>query len=159
MLSMIVPVPAWDWGRPTIHAPRPKILVSHTHPRQNVEDRSLTQTVPWAFSRDTSNWLVRTKPAACQIPIYLVSPICFYPRARIFGNGQEWSHRLLTAIDQSCVYTSDLFGNEDMASSEESRSGSPHATSPGNVPRRRLDLWKEIASYLNRSEKTVRRWE
>jgi TolB-like protein/Tfp pilus assembly protein PilF len=27
------------------------------------------------------------------------------------------------------------------------------------VPRRRLDLWKEIASYLNRSEKTVRRWE
>jgi len=46
-----------------------------------------------------------------------------------------------------------------MASSEESRSGSPHATSPGNVPRRRLDLWKEIASYLNRSEKTVRRWE
>ena len=33
------------------------------------------------------------------------------------------------------------------------------ATSPGEVPRRRLDLWKEIASYLNRSEKTVRRWE
>ena len=25
--------------------------------------------------------------------------------------------------------------------------------------RGRLDLWKEIASYLNRSEKTVRRWE
>jgi TolB-like protein len=65
----------------------------------------------------------------------------------------------LTAIDRSCVYTSVLFGNEDMASSEESRSSSPHATSPREVPRRRLDLWKGIASYLNRSEKTVRRWE
>ncbi len=65
----------------------------------------------------------------------------------------------LTAIDRSSVYTFDLFGNEDMASSEESRSSSPQTTSPGDVPRRRLDLWKEIASYLNRSEKTVRRWE
>src|SRR3954462_13576809 len=26
-------------------------------------------------------------------------------------------------------------------------------------PRSRLDSWKEIASYLGRSEKTVRRWE
>ena len=34
-----------------------------------------------------------------------------------------------------------------------------HAPSPGEVLRRRLELWKEIASYLNRSEKTVRRWE
>jgi TolB-like protein/Tfp pilus assembly protein PilF len=46
-----------------------------------------------------------------------------------------------------------------MAGNEVSRSSSSHATPPGEVPRRRLDLWKEIASYLNRSEKTVRRWE
>ena len=65
----------------------------------------------------------------------------------------------LTAIDRSCMYTSLLFGNDDMASNEVSRSSSPHAISPGEVPGRRLDLWKEIASYLNRSEKTVRRWE
>jgi hypothetical protein len=27
------------------------------------------------------------------------------------------------------------------------------------TPRDRLESWKEIASYLNRSERTVRRWE
>ncbi len=46
-----------------------------------------------------------------------------------------------------------------MANDEESRSSLFHPPSPGEVPRRRLELWKEIASYLNRSEKTVRRWE
>src|SRR5450755_1165109 len=44
----------------------------------------------------------------------------------------------------------------DMAGSKRPRSTPPPAIFPS---RRRLDLWKEIASYLNRSEKTVRRWE
>ncbi len=36
----------------------------------------------------------------------------------------------------------------------------PSATSsPSAEPFKRLDSWKEIASYLGRSEKTVRRWE
>jgi TolB-like protein/Flp pilus assembly protein TadD len=54
------------------------------------------------------------------------------------------------------MYTSFLFGNEDMAGSKQPRSNPPPAIFPG---RRRLDSWKEIASYLDRSEKTVRRWE
>ncbi len=64
--------------------------------------------------------------------------------------------RHLTATNRSCMYTSFLFGNEDMAGSKRPRSNPPPAIFPG---RRRLDSWKEIASYLNRSEKTVRRWE
>ena len=43
-----------------------------------------------------------------------------------------------------------------MAGSKRPRSTPPPKIFPGN---RRLDSWKEIASYLNRSEKTVRRWE
>ena len=43
-----------------------------------------------------------------------------------------------------------------MAGSKQPRSNAPPAIFPG---RRRLDSWKEIASYLDRSEKTVRRWE
>ena len=43
-----------------------------------------------------------------------------------------------------------------MAGSKQPRSNPPPAIFPG---RRRLDSWKEIASYLDRSEKTVRRWE
>src|SRR5437763_9729122 len=35
----------------------------------------------------------------------------------------------------------------------------PAALSPSEESRSRLDSWKEIASYLGRSEKTVRRWE
>src|ERR1700751_4844335 len=49
---------------------------------------------------------------------------------------------------------------------EQPRSNLSYATSPGerlgrrpDAPCRRLDSWKEIASYLTRSEKTVRRWE
>ena len=64
--------------------------------------------------------------------------------------------RELTATNRYCMYTSFLFGNEDMAGSKQPRSNPPPAIFPG---RRRLDSWKEIASYLNRSEKTVRRWE
>jgi Tol biopolymer transport system component len=43
-----------------------------------------------------------------------------------------------------------------MAGNKQPRSTPPPAIFPG---RRRLDSWKEIASYLVRSEKTVRRWE
>ena len=43
-----------------------------------------------------------------------------------------------------------------MAGSKQPRSNPPPEIFPG---RRRLDSWKEIASYLDRSEKTVRRWE
>ena len=43
-----------------------------------------------------------------------------------------------------------------MAGNKQPRSNPPPAIFPG---RRRLDSWKEIASYLDRSEKTVRRWE
>jgi Tol biopolymer transport system component len=43
-----------------------------------------------------------------------------------------------------------------MAGIKRPRSTPPPAIFPN---RRRLDSWKEIASYLNRSEKTVRRWE
>jgi Tol biopolymer transport system component len=46
-----------------------------------------------------------------------------------------------------------------MASREQPRSNSPPATSTGEGITGRLDSWKEIASYLSRSEKTVRRWE
>jgi hypothetical protein len=46
-----------------------------------------------------------------------------------------------------------------MASSEQPRSNSPPASSPDERFVQRLDSWKEIASHLNRSEKTVRRWE
>jgi hypothetical protein len=35
----------------------------------------------------------------------------------------------------------------------------PAAPSNDEHRGRRLDSWKEIASYLSRSEKTVRRWE
>src|SRR5215475_16157175 len=35
----------------------------------------------------------------------------------------------------------------------------PEAPSNDEQLGRRLDSWKEIASYLSRSEKTVRRWE
>jgi hypothetical protein len=35
----------------------------------------------------------------------------------------------------------------------------PAASSASEDSRSRLDSWKEIASYLGRSEKTVRRWE
>jgi TolB-like protein/Tfp pilus assembly protein PilF len=59
-----------------------------------------------------------------------------------------------------------LFVDEEMAYTEQHRSNLGAATSSGespgtrpDAPRRRLDSWKEIASYLNRSEKTVRRWE
>lgn len=44
-----------------------------------------------------------------------------------------------------------------MSSSRHSRADPP-ATDPEGR-RRRLDSWKEIASFLGRSEKTVRRWE
>src|ERR1700758_5401179 len=46
-----------------------------------------------------------------------------------------------------------------MSYTEQPRSNLSDATSPGERLGRRLDSWKEIASYLNRSEKTVRRWE
>jgi TolB-like protein/Tfp pilus assembly protein PilF len=46
-----------------------------------------------------------------------------------------------------------------MANSEQPRSNPPISISSGNPLAPRLDSWKEIASYLNRSEKTVRRWE
>jgi TolB-like protein/Tfp pilus assembly protein PilF len=46
-----------------------------------------------------------------------------------------------------------------MAGSEQPRSNSPPARLPGERFAQRLDSWKEIASHLNRSEKTVRRWE
>jgi len=38
----------------------------------------------------------------------------------------------------------------------ELSSGTPPSVSP---PEDRLDSWKEIAAYLDRSERTVRRWE
>jgi Tol biopolymer transport system component len=46
-----------------------------------------------------------------------------------------------------------------MAYTKQPRSNPSDATSSGEPLGRRLDSWKEIASYLNRSEKTVRRWE
>jgi hypothetical protein len=46
-----------------------------------------------------------------------------------------------------------------MAYIEQPRSNPSEAASSGEPLGRRLDSWKEIASYLNRSEKTVRRWE
>src|SRR5215467_7908800 len=46
-----------------------------------------------------------------------------------------------------------------MAYTEQPRSNLSDATSSSARLGRRLDSWKEIASYLNRSEKTVRRWE
>jgi Tol biopolymer transport system component len=46
-----------------------------------------------------------------------------------------------------------------MANSEQPRSNPPVAISPGKPLAKRLNSWKEIASYLDRSEKTVRRWE
>src|SRR5215467_4027135 len=46
-----------------------------------------------------------------------------------------------------------------MAYTEQPRSNLSDATSSSERLGRRLDSWKEIASYLNRSEKTVRRWE
>lgn len=46
-----------------------------------------------------------------------------------------------------------------MAYTERPWSNLSDATSSGERLGRRLDSWKEIASYLNRSEKTVRRWE
>jgi hypothetical protein len=46
-----------------------------------------------------------------------------------------------------------------MAYTDQPRSNLSDATSPGERLGRRLDSWKEIASYLNRSEKTVQRWE
>src|SRR3954452_14311394 len=46
-----------------------------------------------------------------------------------------------------------------MANSEQPRSNPPVAISSRQRLVRRLTSWKEIASYLNRSEKTVRRWE
>jgi TolB-like protein/Tfp pilus assembly protein PilF len=50
-------------------------------------------------------------------------------------------------------------GIEDMPSGEQSPLNSHLAASNGERLTGRLDSWKEIASYLNRSEKTVRRWE
>ena len=44
-----------------------------------------------------------------------------------------------------------------MSSGRFSRAEPPPSSS--EEPRTRLDSWKEIASYLGRSEKTVRRWE
>ena len=36
----------------------------------------------------------------------------------------------------------------------------PHGTpSPQKIPRLRLDSWKEIADYLNKGERTAKRWE
>jgi TolB-like protein/Tfp pilus assembly protein PilF len=46
-----------------------------------------------------------------------------------------------------------------MPSGEQSPWNSQLASSNGERLTRRLDSWKEIASYFNRSEKTVRRWE
>ena len=46
-----------------------------------------------------------------------------------------------------------------MAYSEQPRSNFSDATLSGERLGRRLDSWKEIASYFNRTEKTVRRWE
>jgi Tol biopolymer transport system component len=43
--------------------------------------------------------------------------------------------------------------------SGHSRPNLPAASSASEESRTRLDSWKEIASYLGRSEKTVRRWE
>jgi TolB-like protein/Flp pilus assembly protein TadD len=45
-----------------------------------------------------------------------------------------------------------------MRSSDQPRPDFPVA-SVSNEPERHLDSWKEIAAYLGRSEKTVRRWE
>jgi Tol biopolymer transport system component len=47
----------------------------------------------------------------------------------------------------------------DMEKREQPPPISPVTTRSVDQFRRRLDSWKEIASYLNRSEKTVRRWE
>ena len=49
-----------------------------------------------------------------------------------------------------------------MAGENNLTSGSPESTSstdPGRPISDRLDSWKEIAAYLRRSERTVRRWE
>lgn len=47
----------------------------------------------------------------------------------------------------------------DMNGSWQSRPDLSATPSPSAEPSGRLDSWKEIASYLGRSEKTVRRWE
>jgi TolB-like protein/Tfp pilus assembly protein PilF len=46
-----------------------------------------------------------------------------------------------------------------MDTSGDPRPEPSRAASASQESRRRLDSWKEIASYLGRSEKTVRRWE
>jgi hypothetical protein len=46
-----------------------------------------------------------------------------------------------------------------MATRERPRSGPSSAITSGDHLGTRLDSWKEIAGWLNRSEKTVRRWE
>ena len=46
-----------------------------------------------------------------------------------------------------------------MNKSQHSRPDASAATSASEGSRSRLDSWKEVASYLGRSEKTVRRWE
>jgi TolB-like protein/tetratricopeptide (TPR) repeat protein len=46
-----------------------------------------------------------------------------------------------------------------MLTNDHFPSGSPNPHSNADQLQTRLDSWKEIASYLKRSEKTVRRWE
>jgi hypothetical protein len=46
-----------------------------------------------------------------------------------------------------------------MAKDDHPRANLPTAPSGGQGLGSRLDSWKEIASYLRRSERTVRRWE
>src|ERR1700744_1762609 len=46
-----------------------------------------------------------------------------------------------------------------MAYHDQAPFGPPSANSVDERAGRRLESWKEIASYLQRSEKTVRRWE
>src|SRR5690242_6122489 len=49
--------------------------------------------------------------------------------------------------------------SSDMDMSGHPRPKLPAPSSASEESRSRLDSWKEIASYLGRSEKTVRRWE
>jgi hypothetical protein len=46
-----------------------------------------------------------------------------------------------------------------VANGEQTRPISPAAPVRGKELNGRLDSWKEVACYLNRSERTVRRWE
>jgi hypothetical protein len=59
----------------------------------------------------------------------------------------------ITAILGSC------FTGWVMANSEGPPLNPKAVNAVGEQPGRRLDSWKEIASWFNRSEKTVRRWE